>query len=60
MRFAESYGVRHQGYIYLVVATMAVVMFGGMRRYDDASCLLWRNVRFVEDGSGFEITFDKR
>jgi hypothetical protein len=39
---------------------MAIVMFGGMCRYDDASGLLWRNVRFEEDGSAFEITFDKR
>ena len=31
-----------------------------MCRYDDASGLQWRNVRFVEDGSEFEITFDKR
>ena len=34
---------------------MVVVMFGEMYRYDDASGLLWRNVRFVEDMSGFEI-----
>ncbi len=27
--FVEAYGVRHQGYCHLVVATMAVVMFGG-------------------------------
>jgi hypothetical protein len=60
MDFAEAYGVRHQGYCHLVVATMAVAMFGGMCRYNDASGLQWRNVRFVEDGSGFEITFDKR
>ena len=58
--FAEAYGVRHQGYCHLVIATMAVVMFGGMCRYDDASGLRWRNVRFVADGSGFELTFDKR
>ncbi len=38
---------------------MAVVMFGGISRYDDASGLLWRNVRFVEDGGGFEVSFDK-
>ncbi len=54
VRLAEAYGVRHQGYCHLVVATMVVVMFGGMCRYDDASCLLWRNVRFLEDGRGFE------
>ncbi len=35
-------------------------MFGGMCRYDDASGLLWRNVRFEEDVSAFEITFEKR
>jgi hypothetical protein len=31
--FAVAYGVRRQGYCHLVVATMAVVMFGGMSRY---------------------------
>ena len=39
---------------------MAIIMFGAMCRYDDASGLLWKNLRFVEDGSGFEITFEKR
>jgi len=39
---------------------MAIVMFGGMCRHDDASGLQWKNVRFVADGSGHEITFDKR
>ncbi len=39
---------------------MAVIMFGAMCRYDDASGLKWKNLRFVEDGSGFEITFEKR
>ena len=58
--FLEAYGVRHPGYCHSVVATMTVVMFGGMCRYDDASELQWKNIRFVEDGSGFEITFDKR
>ncbi len=57
---AETYGVRHQGYCHVVVATMAVVVIGGMCRYDDASGLQWKNARFVEDGNGFEITFDKR
>jgi hypothetical protein len=42
-----------------VVATMAIVMFGGMCQYDDASGLLWRNVRFEADGSGYELSFDK-
>ena len=58
--FEVAYGVRHQGYFHLVVATMAVVMYGGMCRYDDASGLLWSNIRFESDGSGFKITFDKR
>ena len=58
--FAVTYGVRHQGYCYLVIAKMAVVMFGGMCRYDNASGLLCSNIRFESDGSGFEITFDKR
>ncbi len=57
--FVEAYVVRHQGYCHLVVATMVVVMFGGMCRYDDAPRLLWRNVRFEADGSGFEFAFDK-
>jgi len=43
--FAEAYGARHQGYCHLVVATMAVLMFSGMCRYDDASGLLWSNIR---------------
>jgi integrase len=58
--FAEAYGLRHQGYCHLMVATMAVIMFSGMCRYDDASGLLWSNIRFEADGSAFEIMFDKR
>jgi hypothetical protein len=58
--FAVAYGVRHQGYCHLEVATMTVVMFGGMCRYDDASGLLLSNIRFESDGSGYEITLDKR
>ena len=58
--FAEAYGVRQQGYCHLVVASITVIMFGAMCRYDDASGLRWRNLRFVEDGSGFEITIEKR
>jgi len=42
--FAQEYGVNNRGYCHLVVASMAVVMFGGMCRYDDASHLHWRNV----------------
>ena len=58
--FAEAYGVKHQGYCHLVVATMAVVMFGAMCRYNDVSHLRWRNLRFEPDGSSFKITFEKR
>ncbi len=60
VRFAVAYGVRQQGYCHLVVATMAVLMFGGMCRYDGASGLQWRNVRFLEDRSAYESTFGKR
>ena len=60
MDFAEAYGVRHKGYCHLVVATMAIVMFGGMCRYGDAPAPLWSNIRFEADGSAFEITFGKR
>ena len=38
---------------------MAVLMFDGMCRYDDASGLKWRNVCFLEDRSAYELTFDK-
>ncbi len=58
--FAEAYRVRQQGYCHLVVASMAVIIFGAMCRYHDASGLKWKNLRFVEDGSGFEITFERR
>ena len=57
--FAKVYGVRHQGYCHLVLATMTVVMFGGVCRYDDASRLAWQNVRFEKDESGFGLNFDK-
>ena len=61
MDFAEAYGIRHQGYYcHLVFATMAVIIFGGVCRYDDAPGLLWSNIRFEAAGSAFEITFDKR
>ena len=45
--FAEAFGVRRGEYCNLGVATMAGVVFGGMCRYDDASGLLWRDVRFA-------------
>jgi hypothetical protein len=58
--FAEAYGVRHQGYCHLVVATMAIDTIGRMCRYDDASGLLCKIVRFEADGSGYELSFEKR
>ena len=36
-----------------------MIMFGAICRYDDASGIMWRNIRFEADGSAFEITFDK-
>ena len=35
-------------------------MFRAMGRYDDASGPMWSSIRFVENMSGFEITFEKR
>jgi hypothetical protein len=58
--FAVAYGIREQGYCHLVVVAMAVLMFGDMCRYDDASALQLRNVHFLEDRSAYEFTFDKR
>jgi hypothetical protein len=58
--FALAYGVHNQGYCHLVVASMAVVMFGGMCRYNDASHLRWRNVTIESDGVSFHLSFEKR
>ena len=58
--FATAYGVRQQGYCHLVVAAMAVIMFGAMCRYNDVSRLRWSNILFEVDGSAFEITFMRR
>ncbi len=55
-----AYGIWQQDDCHLVVAMIAVLMFGGMCRYDDASGLQWRSVRFLEDKSAYELTFDKR
>ena len=61
VKFAEVYGSLQHGYCHLVVVTIiAVVMFGAMCQYADASGLMWRNICFEADGSAFEITFDKR
>ncbi len=40
VEFAVAYGVRHRGYGHLIVATMTVVIFGEMCRYNDASGLV--------------------
>jgi hypothetical protein len=58
--FAMKYGVQHRGYRHLVVASMTVVMFGGMCRYDDISRLRWRNVQLEPDGNSFHLSYDKR
>jgi hypothetical protein len=47
--FAEANGMRHHEYCHLVVASMAVIMFGAMCRYDDASGLRWNNIREEEE-----------
>jgi hypothetical protein len=61
LRFAEAYGVRHHGCCHRVASKMAVVVCGGMYRCDDAPLLLWRrDVGFNADGSGFELSFNKR
>ncbi len=58
--FALAYGMHNKGYYYLVVASMAVVMFGGMCRYNDASRLRWRNIKFEYDGTSFHLSFERR
>jgi hypothetical protein len=58
--FAQAYGVQYQGYCHFVVASMAVIMFGAMCRYNDASRLRWRNAKLKQDGSCFHLTFEKR
>ena len=44
----------------MVVASMPVVMFGGMCKYDDANRLRWRNVQFEPNVSNFHISLEKR
>ncbi len=44
--FDQAYGVQHHGYCHMVVASMAVIMFGAMCRYNGVSRLRWRNVKF--------------
>ncbi len=58
--FALLYGVNSQGYCYLVVTTMAILSFGAMCRYSDVSRHKWGNIKFENDLSSFEITFEIR
>jgi hypothetical protein len=39
---------------------MAVVMFWGMCRYNDANLLRWRIGKFEPDGNSFYLSFEKR
>jgi hypothetical protein len=57
--FASAYRVHHQGYCHLVVSTMAVLILGGMFRYNDGSRLRWRNLEFEEYGSFMDLKFDR-
>jgi hypothetical protein len=57
--FAVAYGLRQQSYCHMAAAMMAVLMFGNICRYNDASGLQWQNVRFLEDRSGYTFNFDK-
>ena len=58
--FALLYGIDSQGYCHLVVATMAILSFGAMCRYNDVSRLKWGNIKFEKDLSSLEITFEIR
>ncbi len=58
--FALLYGINSQGYCHLVVATMAILSFGAMCRYNDVSRLKWGNIKFESNLSSFEITFENR
>ena len=39
---------------------MAVVMFGGMCKYDDANRFRWRNLQLEPVGNNFHLYFEKR
>ena len=58
--FALEHGVNSKGYYHLVVAAMAVVMFGAMCRYDDVVHLRWRNIKFDAGYRCFHVEFEKR
>ncbi len=47
--FALLCGINSQGYCHLVVATMAILLFGAMCRYNDVSRLKWGNIKFESD-----------
>jgi len=53
-------GVNSRGYCHLVVASMVVVMFGAMCRYDNVDHLRWRNIKFDAGYRCFHIEFEKR
>ena len=57
--FALVYGVHNQGYFHLVAASMAVVMFAEMCRYNDASRLRWRDVKFEPAGTSSHLKREK-
>jgi hypothetical protein len=58
--FALVQGVNNRGYCHLVVAAMAVVMFGAMCRYDDVIHLRRRNIKLDAGYQCFHIEFEKR
>jgi hypothetical protein len=58
--FARTFGLNSRGYCHLVVASMAVLMYGAMCRYNDVSRLWWRDLRWDVDGSCIHITFSRR
>jgi len=58
--FALLHGVNSIGYCHLVVATMVVVRFGAMCRYDDVSHLRWWNIKFDAGYRCDHIEFEKR
>ena len=60
MSFALAYAVHNQGYCRMVVASIEVVMFGAMCKYNDANRLRWRNVEITPDGRSFILSFEKR
>ncbi len=60
VKFALAYGMHHQGYCHLVVASMAVVMFRKLCKYNYASRMRWRNVKFEPDGNNFHPSFERR